>query len=322
MRNDIPALTSNLTVANRPTDVPIRYIVVHATQLSYDETVARFQAPNQVSAHLVLRASDGLRTEMVAPENIAWHAGNWDINCRSLGIEQEAFVEQPDSFTPTMLSALAQQIKEWAAKFNIPLDRAHILGHDNVPSPSKQAILQMHQDPGWYFNWQRLFELLGQPLKYTSQASVGDALQIVAQFVDLYRAPNTTSGLIGLAEGPTLSHRASYGEEFVCVAKHGEWLAIIFDGQLAWLNNAEKVATGVNRSLYTVAAKGEQLLGSTQSGAKPIADLLGGQQFVISDRLTGLETSENGGQFVAKTSTDAFIQVWYNHRIGFIKISD
>ncbi|WP_054700340.1 hypothetical protein [Secundilactobacillus odoratitofui] len=71
MRNQIAALASNYTVANRPSDLGIRYIIIHATQLSYDDTVARFLAPNEVSAHVVIRQTDGLVTEMVASQNVA-----------------------------------------------------------------------------------------------------------------------------------------------------------------------------------------------------------------------------------------------------------
>ncbi len=123
-----PALVSNYTHAKRPVDVRIHYIVIHATELSYSDTIARFQSANQVSAHVVIRQADGHRTEMVAPGNVAWHAGNWDMNCRSLGIEQEAYIEDSAAYTESMMAALAIQIQEWSARYHVPLDRAHLLG--------------------------------------------------------------------------------------------------------------------------------------------------------------------------------------------------
>lgn len=319
MINQRPALSENFTQARRPTDVPIRYIIVHATELNYRDTVTRFQAPNHVSAHVVIRQADGLRTQMVAPTNIAWHAGNWDVNCRSLGVEQEAYVAQPASFTPALLDALAQQIREWAIQYQIPLTRAHLLGHDNVPAPTLAAAAQMHQDPGWYFDWVSLFHTLGvsQP---NEPIQVGAALQVTANFVDLHAQPSWQSPLLGQQGQPILAHRLSFGQEFVCEALDGDWVAVTFAGQTAWFNNRVQLAAGIKRELHTVPAGGSSLVGSTQPDAETLAHLSEGQKYVISDRLNGLVTQERNGHFSAHSTDEQFIQVWYNHRIGYIRV--
>ena len=61
----VPANSGNYTVANRPSSHPIRYIVIHVTQGSYAGAISWFQNPNsRVSAHYVLRSSDGEITQM------------------------------------------------------------------------------------------------------------------------------------------------------------------------------------------------------------------------------------------------------------------
>lgn len=309
------AMAGNYTTADRPNDVIIHYIIIHATELNYRDTIARFQAPNQVSAHVVIRQRDGHRTAMVAPRNVAWHAGNWDMNCRSLGIEQEAYVEKPASFTQPMLHALATQILEWSAQYHIPLDRAHLLGHDNVAAPSQAAEPRMHHDPGLYFDWAALFQQLGSASDLKMPVNVGHAVIITSPYAELFQRPTSQSDVIGKRSEP-LSHRVSYGQEFVCVAQDGHWLAINFSGQLGWLK--EDQVTGIQRPILKVTAQ-TALYGSTQPGAPAIDALQPGEQYVISDELAGLQTSDASGRLTVQKTGDSFRQIWYGHRIGYVK---
>ncbi|MFD6250401.1 N-acetylmuramoyl-L-alanine amidase, partial [Streptomyces roseolus] len=84
----------NYTLADRAkgTQLDIRRIVVHDTEGSYEGTIAEFQKPTaRGSAHYLIRASDGLVTQMVENKNIAWHAGNWSDNMHAIGVEHEGF---------------------------------------------------------------------------------------------------------------------------------------------------------------------------------------------------------------------------------------
>ncbi|HBF74171.1 MAG TPA: hypothetical protein DDW71_02795 [Lactobacillus sp.] len=311
-----PALVSNYTHAKRPVDVRIYYIVIHATELSYSDTIARFQSANQVSAHVVIRQVDGHRTEMVAPENVAWHAGNWDMNCRSLGIEQEAYIEDPATYTEIMMNALADQIQEWSARYHVPLDRAHLLGHDNVAAPTREKAVEMHHDPGWYFDWENLFQRLGINPATVQPVKVDQGIRITSNYVDLYQQPTLKSKVIGNKTDPS-SYRASYGEEFVCIAQQGDWIAIYFSGQKAWLKQSH--VAGVQQPILKIGDESVALYGSTQPGAPAIGELLPGEQYVISDQLTGLKSSDAMGRLVTENTTDVFQQIWYNHRIGYVQ---
>lgn len=90
---------------------------------------ARFQnKTNQVSAHYGV--SKGRIWQWVREEDIAYHAGNWQINQRSVGIEHDATVDHPLSDDDYQLTAsLVAQI---ALRHDIPLDRAHIVGHREI----------------------------------------------------------------------------------------------------------------------------------------------------------------------------------------------
>lgn len=313
-----PALTGNYTIGDRPTDVSIHYIVIHATELSYPDTIARFQNPNHVSAHVVIRQHDGHRTAMVAPKDVAWHAGNWDMNCRSLGIEQEAYVADATSFTEPMMGALASQILEWSAQYAIPLDRAHLLGHDNVAAPTKKVRTQMHRDPGWSFDWERLFQKLGIVPAPDLPVNIGQGVRIVTHYADLFQYPAPESSVIGrLADA--LTYRASYGQEFVCVAEHGAWLAIDFNGQRAWLRQSQ--VSGIRRPILKVSRR-MAIYGSTQPGALATGFLQPDEQYVITDELAGLQTSDAAGHLTVHATHDVFKQIWYGHRIAYVKANE
>jgi hypothetical protein len=130
----------------------ITNIVIHVTQGSYAGTISWFKDPAaQVSAHYVIRSSDGQITQMVAEKDTAWHAR--DANPYSIGIEHEGFVDQPSWFTDAMYRASAALTKNIAERRGIPKDRAHIKGHSEMPGND-------HTDPGPNWNWTYYMQLV------------------------------------------------------------------------------------------------------------------------------------------------------------------
>ncbi|MGW4474701.1 golvesin C-terminal-like domain-containing protein [Nonomuraea sp. NPDC004354] len=143
----VPASSSNYTASSRPSSYAIDRVVIHVTQGSYAGTISWFQNPSaQVSAHYVVRSSDGAITQMVREKDVAWHAGNWSYNTRSIGIEHEGFISDASWFTDAMYRASAALTRNICDKYGIPKDRAHIIGHNEVPGAT-------HTDPGQYWNW-------------------------------------------------------------------------------------------------------------------------------------------------------------------------
>lgn len=140
----VPAASSNYRVANRgPNDVNL--VVIHTMQGSYAGSISWFQNPaSEVSAHYLIRSSDGAVTQMVSDKDVAYHAGS--ANSRSLGIEHEGYVDDPAWYTDTMYRSSADVTRHITSKFDIARDRAHIQGHSEVPGAT-------HTDPGSNWNW-------------------------------------------------------------------------------------------------------------------------------------------------------------------------
>ena len=143
----VPADPSNYTDASRPSDYPISYVIIHTTQGSYSGAISWFQNPSaNVSAHYVIRSSDGESTQMVCHNDIAWHAGNWDYNTWSVGIEHEGYVEENGWYTDSLYKSSAQISAAVSQTYGFTADRSHIIGHYEVPGAT-------HTDPGPYWDW-------------------------------------------------------------------------------------------------------------------------------------------------------------------------
>jgi N-acetyl-anhydromuramyl-L-alanine amidase AmpD len=151
-----PASTSNYTASNRPTTYTIDYVVIHVTQEYWSDAIAIFQDPSaQVSAHYVVRSKDGHIAQCVREHDVAWHAGNWDYNTHSIGIEHEGWVDQPQYFTDALYESSAKVTASVCARYGIPISTTHIIGHSDVPGAT-------HTDPGPYWDWARYINLVNQ----------------------------------------------------------------------------------------------------------------------------------------------------------------
>ena len=80
--------------------------------------------------------------------NVAWHAGNWDYNTRSIGIEHEGWIDDPTWFTDPLYEQSALLTAAICDRYRIPKDREHIIGHVEVPGSD-------HTDPGEFWDWAR-----------------------------------------------------------------------------------------------------------------------------------------------------------------------
>ncbi|WP_149831367.1 N-acetylmuramoyl-L-alanine amidase [Streptomyces tailanensis] len=266
--------------ADRPKSQSIRYIVVHDTEATWDTTLKLVQDPTYVSWHYSLRSTDGHIAQHVKNKDVGWHAGNWYVNAKSIGLEHEGFLTSPDAwYTEAMYRTSARLVRYLAGKYRIPLDRQHILGHDTVPGPTTSTIPGMHTDPGPYWDWQHYFELLGKPFGPTSDKNSG-MVTILPNYSDnrpeftgcagagkpcavhgssavrLYSAPDVTSPLIkdiGLRpDGSTstigvndLGSRVSTGQQYAVAERRGDWTAIWYLGQKAWFQNPKARPTAV-----------------------------------------------------------------------------
>ena len=151
----------NYDKANRPNDMEINSVVIHDTEGDLQSVLSAFQDPSfYASVHYVVD-KDGTVYQMVPDKDVAWHAGNWSMNMHSIGIEHIGFEANGNAdYTPAMYKASAELVKYLTNKYDIPRDRAHILGHDNVPSATTGGIAGMHTDPGPFWNWQNYMAMI------------------------------------------------------------------------------------------------------------------------------------------------------------------
>ncbi len=154
-----PAHRRNYTNDNRGTE-QVDLIVIHVAQGSYSGTVSWFQDRSaDSSAHYVV-SRKGRVAQCVRNEDIAWHAGWWRINRKSISIEHEGYVGNPKSFTARMYRSSARLSAYLCRRFNLPVDRRHIIGHNQVPGCSGAGGgVGCHTDPGRYWNWNRYLRL-------------------------------------------------------------------------------------------------------------------------------------------------------------------
>ncbi|MEU8386073.1 peptidoglycan recognition family protein, partial [Streptosporangium sp. NPDC048865] len=257
----------------------IDYIVIHDGETSYDAMIRLVKNPAYLSWHFTLRSADGHIAQHLRARDIGWHAGNWYVNSRSIGLEHEGYLAKGGAwFTEAMYRASARLVRHLAAKYDIPLDRAHILGHDNVPGTTPETVGGMHDDPGPYWDWAHYFELLGEPLR----ASGGDDARSVlirpdygtnspgftgcsggcrglgAASVWLRTRPSPTAPLVkDVGKHPTggstysvYDHaaRASTGQRYALAERRGDWTAIWYLGQKAWFHDPAGAPTSVRAS--------------------------------------------------------------------------
>jgi N-acetyl-anhydromuramyl-L-alanine amidase AmpD len=265
-----PADYGNYDPANRPKDMQIKYIVIHDTEGSYDSAIDHFQdTTSYVSAHYVIRSSDGAVTETVRPKDVAWGAGNWYMNMHSINIEHEGFASDGAGwYTEAMYQSSAKLVRYLAKQYNISLDRQHIIGHDEISKVSVGGVAASHWDPGAYWDWNHYMDLVQgkttsaqmwspsqqisenktveiSPNFATNQPEVTDCAsgtcltlpQQGANFVYLHTQPNTTS--------PLLNNKYMHPDGSPGTTQHQDWSAKATDGQRFVVADTQGDWTGI-----------------------------------------------------------------------------
>jgi hypothetical protein len=268
----------NHDLANRPEQQKIEYIVIHDTEETYQNTLRLVQDPTYVSWNYTLRSADGHIAQHVKAKDVAWHAGNWYVNAKAIGLEHEGFAAEGSWYTEALYRTSAKLVRYLAQRLDIPLDRQHIVGHDNVPGITPANVAGMHWDPGPYWDWAHYFDLLHAPFHPTGSARSG-LVTINPDFatnrpaftgctgastnpcpsrgssaVILHNAPSQDAPLVvdvGLHPNgaPSTMYisdhgaRASTGQVYAVADRQGDWTAIWYLGQQAWFYNPASAPT-------------------------------------------------------------------------------
>ncbi|WP_329233100.1 N-acetylmuramoyl-L-alanine amidase [Streptomyces sp. NBC_00111] len=160
----VAASEANWRRADRPDDYGVDRVIIHVTQGSYASAVKVFQDPaHQAATHYIV-GQNGRVTQMIRELDVAYHAGNRSFNERSVGIEHEGFVDRPQDFTAKMYESSARLTAAICRRYEIPVDREHIIGHVEVPGTD-------HTDPGPHWDWPRYMELVRAASTGGSRAS-------------------------------------------------------------------------------------------------------------------------------------------------------
>ncbi|MEV0439219.1 N-acetylmuramoyl-L-alanine amidase [Streptomyces spectabilis] len=144
---------ANWRRADRPSDYAIDRVVIHVVQGGYATALKVFKDPGHGAAtHYVVR-KDGHVAQMIRELDVAYHAGDREMNERSVGIEHEGFVDKKASFTDAMYASSARLTAGICERYDIPVDREHIIGHVEVDGTD-------HTDPGPHWDWDRYLRLV------------------------------------------------------------------------------------------------------------------------------------------------------------------
>ncbi|MGH3763045.1 N-acetylmuramoyl-L-alanine amidase [Actinophytocola sp.] len=269
----------NHDLANRPESQEIDYIIIHDTEASWETTLDLVQDPTYVSWQYSLRSADGHVAQHVKAKDVAWQAGNWYVNSKSIGLEHEGFAANPTWYTEAMYRSSAKLVRYLADKHDVPLDRAHVLGHDNVSGTIPSTVRGMHWDPGPYWDWAHYFDLLGAPFRGTGTPASGlvtirpDYARHKPAFTGCETAgepcaPHGSGSVIlhtePRADAPLLtdiglhpdgspgtmhisdhSSRMETGQRYAIADREGDWTAVWYLGQKGWFHNPKRQPTAV-----------------------------------------------------------------------------
>lgn len=160
-----PAHSSNYSSRTQA----VSAVVIHTAQGSYAGTISWFKNPSaNVSAHYVIRSSDGQVTQMVRNANKAWHVGNH--NGYTLGIEHEGYVNNSSWYTTAMYNSSAALVRNFCAKYSAITCSSAYKGAPSSGIKVLAASVKIkghqhysggtHTDPGINWNWSKYYGLL------------------------------------------------------------------------------------------------------------------------------------------------------------------
>jgi MYXO-CTERM domain-containing protein len=129
----IPTSCNNKCDAGRG-GANIEYIVIHDTEGGWDASVSTLQNDPQKSVQYIV-GTDGKVAQFLTEDTTAWHAGNYYFNQRSVGIEHVGYSSKP--YTEAEYAASAKLVDYLAKKYGVAKDRAHIIGHEQIPNGTR-----------------------------------------------------------------------------------------------------------------------------------------------------------------------------------------
>lgn len=160
-----PAATCNYGAGR---SLAITHVAEHIAQGSYAGTISWFKnCTASVSAHYVVRSSDGQVTQMVRDFDTAWHVASH--NSYSVGIEHEGYADNCAWYTTAMYNGSSLLTRDIADSHGIPRTATYdaSLGWDTELPQSSSFKIKGHTNfpttktcPGACFDWPRFRSLV------------------------------------------------------------------------------------------------------------------------------------------------------------------
>lgn len=111
---------------------PIDRVIIHTMVGTWQGAAARFDNPiSKVSAHYGVK-SDGSLIHWLEEYNTAYHADDYPMNKRSIGIEHEDGGDYNGTRPDALYQTSAKLVRDICQFYNIPIDRNHIKKHSEV----------------------------------------------------------------------------------------------------------------------------------------------------------------------------------------------
>jgi N-acetyl-anhydromuramyl-L-alanine amidase AmpD len=229
----------------------VEYIVIHYTEISYARTLRAFNIrSSDVSAHYVVRG-DGHIAQIVGEADTAWHAGNVWFNRHSIGIELELNERTNPVFTAEQYYAAASLACAISGRHGVPLDRAHVVGHNEIPGTD-------HTDPGPTWGWPHfmwLTSLCAPPTPSTVRASFVST----TPYPDIPANETGTVSIVLRNDGRTAWRKGTTQEARLGIPNNSRELSILGDGWLAPERPAvqlEEIVPPGGTATFTFGVKG------------------------------------------------------------------
>ena len=260
----------------------IKYVVIHTVQGSYSGCISWFQNSSaSVSAHYVVRSSDGEVTQMVYEEDVAWHAGNWSYNEASVGIEHEGYVSDPGTwYTEAMYRSSADLTADIISRTSASASRSSIIAHSEVPGAT-------HTDPGSGWDWDKYMSYIDEALG--GGGSTGNLIGVVADS-DIYNGARLAGATVWIEEtgdSTTADGDGVYYFEGLPLDGYTVWASL--DGYEDGSCTKDSIATGDNWCSIALTPGGGGDGGGDGGGGTGGEDS-GGDEGGPDD--TGLDTAE------------------------------
>lgn len=372
--NITPTTACSFTGSDRPNRCTVDYspthvvttspctidqIVIHDIEGTASSALNRFQNPQAASSAQYVVDSDGTVYQVVREKDIAYHDGNYWSNQHSIGIEHTGFDATGYRwYNASEYLASAKLVAYLLKKYQLPLDRAHVISHGMVPSPSATNPPN-HVDPGPYWLWDYYFKLIhGQGVAYPARATSSHIFMLQPSsdrrpsgahgressanfnFFYLYNDPSTASGRIPQqntrSDITDVSNCVEAGVSYYYLAKvadpagNGDTMYKIWYGVEDQAHAAKPSLFAHARTAWLAVPRGAASRGDgtaimlhADKGQSPLVygEPITGKKNVIGDAPAGA-IFVSGYSLTEDNTNNLWYEIDYNHRQGWVPASE